>query len=110
MLQTANPISTYNATLSDYKGATVRMEKLRDIVVLAGHLLHGKGWQSAMVAGFPAPPGLSEQTFLIGPEWPSLQELGQAIATWRQCRQEMVDAWQAVPLRIQSYLEPPPQP
>jgi hypothetical protein len=108
MLRTANPITTYHAALRAYKSATLRMEKLRDIVVLAGHLLHGKGWQSATVAGFPAPPGLSEQTFLIGPEWPSLQELGQAIATWRQCRQEMEDAWQAVPQGMQSYLERPP--
>jgi hypothetical protein len=80
MLQTINPIATYNASLRAYKSATARVEKLRDMVVLAGHLLHGKGWQSAIVAGFPTLLGLSEPTFLIGPEWPSLQDLGRSIA------------------------------
>jgi hypothetical protein len=108
MLQTINPIATYNTALSSYKRATARVEKLRDMVVLAGHLLHGNGWKSAMIAGFPTPPGLSEPTFLIGPEWPSLQDLGRAIATWRHCRQELEGAWQAVPWRARPHLEQPP--
>jgi hypothetical protein len=108
MLRTDNPINTYKAALTAYQSATARVEKLRDMVVLAGHLLHGKGWQSALVAGFAVPTEFSEQTFIIGPEWPSLKELGTAIALWRQNRKELEDAWQAIPWRARSYLEPPP--
>jgi hypothetical protein len=108
MLQAINPIATYNAALSAYKSSKVRVEKLRDMVVLSWHLLRGNGWKSAIIAGFPTPLGLEEPTFLIGPEWPSLQDLGLAIVAWRQCCQELEGAWQAVPWRTRPYLEQPP--
>jgi hypothetical protein len=108
MLQTINPIATYNTALSAYKRATARMQKLRGMVVLAGGLMRGNGWKSAIIAGFPTPLGLEEPTFFIGPDWPSLEDLGLAIATWRHWRQELEGAWQAVPWRARPFLEQPP--
>jgi hypothetical protein len=108
MLQTDNPIATYHAALSAYKSSKVRVENLRDMVVMSWHLLRGNGWKSAIIAGFPTPLGLEEPTFVICPEWPSLQELGLAITTWRHWRQELEGAWQAVPWRARPHLEQPP--
>lgn len=105
---TEDPVRRYLDALKKVQQARAKVERVVGVVTDAGKKL-GK-WQEVSVSdvnvGFPAE--LLGGPSISGREWPTAQELAEALAAWHNARHEARNAWSGVPGPDRSGLQSPP--
>jgi hypothetical protein len=98
----------YLAAHQDYTEADHRVQQLVNVVKHAGRLL--VNWQDVTVNGFPFPPGMTSSLQRIDPaEWPTGQQLGEALSRWHKAKAALQEAYAKLPDHLHSSVAPMPR-
>ena len=104
-----DPIATYQEALRNLDVATRQAERIVGVVTAAGSKLCD--WKQVSMSnidlGFPPEVTLSGHS-INAREWPTAQELGEALANWHQAHQAVERAWRMIPSDRRMGLQPPP--
>ena len=104
-----DPISTYQEALHNFTDATRRVEACVNTIIDAAHKL--QDWKSVCVSntsiGFPARVA-SSGISINAMDWPTAEQLAQALASWHVTRSAVHNAWLMIPGDRRPGLQPPP--
>lgn len=104
-----DPVSTYQEALHNFTVATHRAEACVNTITDVADKL--QDWKSVCVSntsiGFPgrvASSGIS----IDARDWPTAEQLAQALSSWHTTRNAAHNAWQMIPADRRLGLQPPP--
>jgi hypothetical protein len=106
-----DPIREYLDARARLDNQTRLTEAVVKVVLDGANAL--REWRRALVAnvsggGFPAELVMNERSPTInGREWPSAQQIADALGAWHDAHWAMRSAWDRVPLELQGGLKPP---
>lgn len=104
-----DPIRAYLDARNNLEQAAQRAERMVGIIL--GAAIKLRDWKRVMVSnanvGFPAEIALTTQNSIRADEWPTAQQLAEALAQWHQARSAARSAWSAVPSSDRPGIQPP---
>jgi hypothetical protein len=105
-----DPVGTYKNAMTNLAEATQNAERMAANVDRFAHLL--QNWRTV---GLANSPGFSAEgagpvptTTINMRDWPSAQQLQNALVAWRSALQVVNSAWMAVPEHLRKGLPAPP--
>ncbi len=100
----------YEQLLANFKAADSHASGLARIVSRAGSLLANSNWQRTIVSGYDFPRGFATggSTCIGGDEWPTMRQLGEALAGWHRAKRAAQEGYSRVPAESRGGLEAPP--
>ena len=95
-----NPIEKYQQAVNELKASIAHAEQLVKVMSTAATIL--SGWKRAMISdvqgGFPPEIALArDRPSISGREWPTAQQLADALQRYHKARSELQNAWNAIP-------------
>lgn len=95
-----NPIEKYQEALNELKASIAHAEELVKAVSTEATIL--RDWKHAMMSdvqgGFPPEIALArDRPSISGREWPTAQQLADALQRYHKARSELQNAWNAIP-------------
>lgn len=109
-----DPISAYQKAHQDFLDATQAGRKLSLTVSRAASVLSLNGWNKAVISnaagGYPPELILANTNNTINAnEWPTAQQMTDILLAWHKAREEMRNAYAAIPESQRSVVKPPPE-
>jgi hypothetical protein len=99
-------VQAYKQALRSFEAATERVEEFVEEITHAATIL--RRWEQVTILnlGVGFPPG-AELESINADNWPTSQQLSEALAEWHNCRHVLNNAWQAIPETQRIGLQPP---
>jgi hypothetical protein len=101
-----DPIQAYKQAIRSLEAATEQVEAFVEEITHAATIL--RRWEQVKILnlGVGFPPG-AELESINADNWPTSQQLAEALAEWHNCRNTLNNAWQAIPETQRTGLQPP---
>jgi hypothetical protein len=104
-------IAAYQTAIGQLQAAQKQVEQYVRIIEHAAGLLNRDGWKTAMMSnvqgGFPAEIAFSRREGINGSDWPTAQQLADALVAWHNAKQAVKNAYQAIHASERSVVQPP---
>jgi hypothetical protein len=103
---TVGSVQAYKQALRSMEAATEQVEAFVEEITHAATIL--RRWEQVTILnlGIGFPPG-AELESINADNWPTSQQLAEALAEWHNCRNALNNAWQAIPETQRTGLQPP---
>jgi hypothetical protein len=104
------PISEYQKAIHNVDAAKAVAERLVAVISDAANKL--RNWQQVMVsctsAGFPPEVAVTKSHSINAGEWPTGQQLAEALAAYHHALHEASNAYRRIPEGQRGVVQPPP--
>lgn len=96
-----NPIEKYQQAVNELKASIAHAEQLVKVVSTGATIL-SSDWKHAMISGvqggfLPETALARDRPSISGREWPTAQQLADALQRYHKARSELQNAWDAIP-------------
>lgn len=105
----ADPIAEYQQSLRDLERARNEAERIVQVITRAASLL--EHWQDVRVSDVNVsfPVGIPQANIINGKDWPSAQQLAEALSRYHSTLHEVNNAYRRLPWDQRGVVRPPPE-